>query len=82
MQTALPASSVIVISKTNTFVLPLNECIHTGWQQRGYPFLWGLLKFQLERWSNAFFKREEARQKSHLRKTKVSVFDTPVVGKV
>lgn len=68
MQTALPTSSVI--SKANTFVLSLNERIHTGWQRRGYPFLRRLLKFQLVRWSNTFFKREK-------NQTKIPPFKTP-----
>lgn len=66
MQTALPASSVTVVSRTNTFVLSLNECIYPEWQWRGYLFLRRLLELQLVRWSNTSVKRERARQKFHL----------------
>lgn len=64
MQTALPASSVTAVSRTNTFVLSLNECIHPEWQWRGYLFLRRLLKFQLVRWSNISIKRERASKNS------------------
>lgn len=66
MQTALPASSVTIVSRTNTFVLSLTEYIHPEWQWRGSLFLERLLEFQLVRQSNTFIKRERARQNFHL----------------